>query len=97
MAHSSDNEGAGSKARHVLSEQAFALYGEPILDLSESGTLSGLNQVADAFLKSISNDVRQQIIDIAQPALCQAPGRAAEPRGRYRGRIRGRHRDRQRD
>ena len=69
MAHSSDNEGAGSKARHVLSEQAFALYGEPILDLSESGTLSGLNQVADAFLKSISNDVRQQIIDIAQPAL----------------------------
>ena len=69
MAQGDNDGGAGAEAGHVLSERAFALYGEPILDLDESGVLSGLNQTAEAFLKTISDEVRTQIVEMAQPAL----------------------------
>jgi hypothetical protein len=40
----------GSSADRVLSERACAIYGEPILDVDEAGTLTALNQTAEAFL-----------------------------------------------
>lgn len=68
MARESDS-GSGSTAPHVLSERAFALYNEPILEMDEAGKLAALNQTAAAFLDALPDELHQKILAIGQPAL----------------------------
>ena len=69
MAQSNDSGGSPSDAPHVLSERGFALYDEPILNLSESGVLTGLNHSGIAFLDAIDDDIKNKVRRTAEPAL----------------------------
>ena len=69
MAQSKDTGGSTTDAHHVLSERGFALYDEPILNLSDSGELSGLNQSGIAFLDTIADDINDKVRRAAEPAL----------------------------
>ncbi len=69
MADNADHGPAGAETPRILSERAFALYDEPILQLSEKGNLAGLNKTASVFLANVPDDVRDKLIKTASPAL----------------------------
>ncbi len=69
MAQSKDTGGSTTDVQHVLSERGFALFDEPILNLSESGELKGLNQSGIAFLDAIPDEIKDKVRRTAEPAL----------------------------